>query len=90
MSWMSGAMRFTTNDHTNLKDPPEPEADHDGEVVDESDLNLARPCSRNCWVTPWMSGPMLPPITSNSTVPLGSDEIAEPADDEQQEDDKPS
>jgi hypothetical protein len=37
---MSGAMRFTTNDHTKLKDPPEPDADHDGEVVDESDLNL--------------------------------------------------
>ena len=38
----------------------------------------------------WMSGPMLPPITSNSTVPRGSDEIAEPAEDEQQEDDEPS
>jgi hypothetical protein len=37
---MSGAMRCPTNDHTKLKDPPEPDADHDGEVVDESDLNL--------------------------------------------------
>jgi hypothetical protein len=34
----------------------------------------------------WMSGPMHPPVKSNSTKPLGSDEIAEPepeTDDEQ-------
>jgi hypothetical protein len=36
----------------------------------------------------WMSGPMHPPIKTNSTKPLGSDEIAEPADDLQQDDEQ--
>jgi hypothetical protein len=42
----------------------------------------------------WMSGPMFPPVESNSeinsTVPIGSDEIAEPSDDAEQPDDEPS
>ena len=33
----------------------------------------------------WMSGPMFPPIKDDSTVPLGSDDIADPAGAEQQE-----
>jgi hypothetical protein len=38
----------------------------------------------------WMSGPMLPPIESNSTVPLGSDDIAEPETDDEQPTEEPS
>ena len=38
----------------------------------------------------WMSGPMFPPVESNSTVPIESDEIAEPSDDAEQPDDEPS